>query len=587
MKSWRPPLTLTAAGTLPGTFHSIMPRSSLRLSGTLFALLGTGAAFAQMLVPFNNASPQQLVQTMLSGQGISVSNVTFNGQPATAINDQVGSFNGVQSNIGLDSGIVICTGKVEMIEGPNMFSGTTVSPASPNNTADPDLAFAVATQRCVAALEFDFIPTGDSIQFRFVFGSEEYPEYVCSQFNDAFGFFLSGPGINGPFTHQAVNLAVVPGTNVPVAINTVNPGTAGAFGTPSRCAAADPNWQSNSIYYVDNPEPNPFNPTTTVELDGFTVPLTARAAVQCGQTYHIKMVIAHGGDASLDSAVLIDAGSFSSSGAIAVSAATPMNDGTLTEGCGEAVITVTRPSTAGDAEIQLAYAGPGITAGDLQGALALVTIPDGAMHISFPISAVRDGQAEGPELLTITASYTSPCGYSVADTVQITLLDYTPMQLATQEQWLHCDRDSVLLEAQATGGLGNITLAWGANGLPDPFYAPGMEDGTYTVTATDQCPEHIQVQVLVHSGCTVWVPNVITPNNDGVNDAWVISGLARSGSSVRVFNRWGNLVYSSANYANNWKAKDLPDGTYFYEVIDGRSGKQLTGHLTVLRNGRP
>jgi len=54
-----------------------------------------------------------------------------------------------------------------------------------------------------------------------------------------------------------------------------------------------------------------------------------------------------------------------------------------------------------------------------------------------------------------------------------------------------------------------------------------------------------------------------------------------------VFNRWGNLVYSSANYANNWKAKDLPDGTYFYEVIDGRSGKQLTGHLTVLRNGRP
>ncbi|MBS1939856.1 MAG: gliding motility-associated C-terminal domain-containing protein, partial [Bacteroidetes bacterium] len=97
----------------------------------------------------------------------------------------------------------------------------------------------------------------------------------------------------------------------------------------------------------------------------------------------------------------------------------------------------------------------------------------------------------------------------------------------------------------------------------------------------------IQVQVLVHSGCTVWVPNVITPNNDGVNDAWVISGLARSGSSVRVFNRWGNLVYSSANYANNWKAKDLPDGTYFYEVIDGRSGKQLTGHLTVLRNGRP
>ncbi|MBP9081169.1 MAG: choice-of-anchor L domain-containing protein, partial [Flavobacteriales bacterium] len=305
------------------------------------------------LLPFNNAPPQQLVQNMLAGQGVSVSNVTFNGAPANTINDQVGSFNGTASNIGLDSGLVMCTGNVAVIQGPNLFGGATYSPSAPSNSADPDLGFFVNTQRCVAVLEFDFIPSGDSISFRFVFGSEEYPEYVCSQFNDVFGFFLSGPGINGPYSNQAMNIATVPGTNVPVAINTVNPGVPGMFGgSGSTCAASDPNWQANSVYYLDNIDPDPFfNPTTTVQFDGFTVPLTARAAVQCGETYHIKLAIAHATDGSLDSAVLIEAGSFSSSSSLTASVATPMNDGTLTEGCGEAVVTLTRPSGNGEALI--------------------------------------------------------------------------------------------------------------------------------------------------------------------------------------------------------------------------------------------
>src|SRR5690606_1612391 len=65
---------------------------------------------------------------------------------------------------------------------------------------------------------------------------------------------------------------------------------------------------------------------------------------------------------------------------------------------------------------------------------------------------------------------------------------------------------------------------------------------------------------------SISIPNVITPNSDGQNDTWVINGLYRGGSSVKVFNRWGNLVFSSANYANTWRGGGLPDGTYFYEV---------------------
>ena len=384
-------------GTQSIPVTEIMNRSQLQTVSLLSGcLLFIGATRAQLAVQ-NNLTPNELVNSILVGQGVTVSNVTFNGQPANTIHDQIGSFAGT-SNLGLANGVVLATGQVPEVVGPNMNTSLTVPPAFPVNTPDPDLAFIETMQHCVAVLEFDFIPTGDSISFRFVFGSEEYPEYVCSQFNDVFGFFLSGPGINGPFTNNAVNLGVLPGTQVPVAINTVNSGTPGVLGGGAYvCAASDPDWQSNSIYYVNNPEPNPFNPTTTVELDGFTVPIRARAAVQCGQVYHIKIAIAHAGDSSLDSAVFIEGGSFSSSGSLSVSVATPLNDGTLTEGCGEAIVTVERPSTEGDADIQLTYSGTGITADDLagselgRGSTFRFTIPRWPQDIS----AASDGEGEG------------------------------------------------------------------------------------------------------------------------------------------------------------------------------------------------
>ena len=563
-----------------------MNRSQLQTVSLLSGcLLFIGATRAQLAVQ-NNLTPNELVNSILVGQGVTVSNVTFNGQPANTIHDQIGSFAGT-SNLGLANGVVLATGQVPEVVGPNMNTSLTVPPAFPVNTPDPDLAFIETMQHCVAVLEFDFIPTGDSISFRFVFGSEEYPEYFCSQFNDLFGFFLSGPGINGPFTNNAVNLGVLPGTQVPVAINTVNSGTPGVLGGGAYvCAASDPDWQSNSIYYVNNPEPNPFNPTTTVELDGFTVPIRARAAVQCGQVYHIKIAIAHAGDSSLDSAVFIEGGSFSSSGSLSVSVATPLNDGTLTEGCGEAIVTVERPSTEGDADIQLTYSGTGITADDLAGSVAQVIIPDGSTNVTFPITAIRDQATEGDELLTINATWTSTCGSTLTDSVSLIIMDYTPMEITAEDLYLQCGTDSVPMSASVFGGLGEVSLDWGNAGLGSPIHVPGLENATYTVTATDQCPESASLEVHVNSGCDIVIPNVITPNADGLNDAWVINGLYRSGSSVKVFNRWGNMVFSSANYANNWRGAGLPDGTYFYEVIDGRTAQRLTGSLTILSNGR-
>ena len=130
----------------------------------------------------------------------------------------------------------------------------------------------------ICILEFDFVPQGPEIKFEYVFASEEYPEFVDSDFNDVFGFFLSGPGILGDYSNSAKNIAVIPNTTTPISINNVNSGL-------------------NSAYYVSN------TGGSTIQYDGFTTVLTAKSEVQCGLTYHIKLAIADVQDNIFDSAV--------------------------------------------------------------------------------------------------------------------------------------------------------------------------------------------------------------------------------------------------------------------------------------------
>ncbi len=542
---------------------------------------GVGAN-AQPLTSQNTLTPEQLVNTVLLGQGVGAINVLFNGQPANTVTDQIAAYTTGTSNLGIGNGMVMATGRAQVVDGGINWPDLFLPPAHPRNTPDPDLTIIMGTdvQKGVNVLEFDFIPTGDSIHFRFVFGSEEYPEYVCTPYNDGFGFFLSGPGISGAFSNGAVNLALVPGTNVPVAINTVNSGVPGIIGgNAATCAASDPNWQANSIYYVDN------TGGSSVQLNGFTVPLEAKGAVQCGQVYHIKLAIANATDNARDSAVLIEGGSFASPGGVAIHVSTPDGSGTITEGCAPAVVTITRSNTTLGDTIPLSYGGAGITPGDLANAPGQVVLPPGTASISFPLQAVRDGQQEGAEEVVITAIWTSPCGYTDTATSAVGIREYQPMVLTAQDIHLDCDRDSVALNVGVSGGLGNVYMDWGAAGHGPTVYATGMEDGSYAVTATDQCPESASAVIRVFSGCELHIPNVITPNGDGKNDHWQIGMRASGGYAVRVFNRWGQEVFSSPNYGNDWSARNLPDGTYFY-IVSGALGKEYTGHLTVLDNGR-
>ncbi|HPI86276.1 MAG TPA: choice-of-anchor L domain-containing protein, partial [Bacteroidales bacterium] len=134
-----------------------------------------------------------MVQEILIGGGVETFNIVYTGN-----NISRGKFWGGPGNIGIEEGIILTSGAVTVAPGPNN-SGSAGS--NSGQGSDPDLVLLSGTSindRCL--LEFDFIPQSTVVTFKYCFGSEEYHEYV-DQFNDAFGFFISGPGISGPYSN--------------------------------------------------------------------------------------------------------------------------------------------------------------------------------------------------------------------------------------------------------------------------------------------------------------------------------------------------------------------------------------------------
>ena len=236
---------------------------------------------ALMVTNFNQGvAPADLVATIL-GAGVTASNIRY-----TGTNESAGRFAGGTGIIGFECGIILSSGNANFVIGPN----TSDSRGQSNGTAgDADLAQIVAPDTTFDAciLEFDFIPNTDVLTFQYVFASDEYNEFVRAGVNDVFAFFLNG-----------VNVALLPGTNIPVSIDTVN------GGNPLGTNPANPQFFRNN-------DPSDGTPTIDTEMDGLTVVLTVTANVRAGQVNHIKLAISDSGDSIFDSNVFIRAGSFS------------------------------------------------------------------------------------------------------------------------------------------------------------------------------------------------------------------------------------------------------------------------------------
>ena len=256
------------------------------------AIAMSGSCFGQVITqPY--ATVEEYVTNVLLGEGVTVSNITYTGGIS-----QLGLLEEGLGTFSVDDGLMLNTDNALCFDACVDCLGAGNDPDLLNvaNSVPPLIgqSFNVSSVNDLCVVEFDFEAGGDSISFNYVFGSDEYLTYVNTQYNDIFAFFLSGPGLSGPysapagFPDGAINIAEIPDTDGwPITISSVNNVT-------------------NPQFYVDNPG------QTGICTNGYTTTFTAKAAVQCGETYHIKLAIADGSDTALESFVVLEAGSFSS-----------------------------------------------------------------------------------------------------------------------------------------------------------------------------------------------------------------------------------------------------------------------------------
>ncbi len=410
----------------------------------LFILITINGNAQLLISPGQTAT--QLVQKLV-GTGVTVINPTLS--CATIAN---GTFVG-SSNIGIDSGIVMTSGRAATVTSGVGVNGAASLGASMDNNLPGDAQLTAISNSptfdaCI--LEFDFLPQGDTIKFDYVFSSEEYFGFSCSPFNDVFGFFISGPGITG-----SKNLAIIPNTTIPITVNsTTNPTVTGA-GNTALCNSMGPG-SPFSIYFINN------SAGSTVTHGGFTTIFQAISQVQPCQQYHLKLAIADGQDHILDSGVWLKAGSLTSNN-ISI---TPFGGGGLTNpepycvrGCLPGHFTFTRPvGLPTPLTIKYQIAGTAVNGVDYTLIPDSVVIPSGQKTITRVINAVPVFPAAGPKKVKLRVYNPYSCSAPVViDSAELTIYDSIYVKMLTHDTSI-CIGETINLDAE---GDNMLTFKWG------------------------------------------------------------------------------------------------------------------------------
>ncbi len=375
--------------------------------------------------------------------------------------------------MGMPNGIVLSSGLVEELENDEAFFASTILGAP----GDPDLdAISPITSNDACVLEFDVYAATDELLFRYVFGSEEYPGFVGTNFNDIFAFFISGPGLT-PNT----NIAVLADGTTPVSINTVND-------DPAVGVSIDP--VSGEVIYNDN------DGGQSITFGGYTSVMTARADVIPCNYYHLKLAIADRGDSSFDSGVFLadlQAGLPDLQLVFDINSAN--GDNILVEECSNndyIIATLTNPDpTPITYYIQLE--------GDIDEDLDLVTpIPDslvappGTTTVQIPFVPTSDGLAEGVEHFGLQIFAVYQCDTVVYDSVSVSIYDEIDIH-TSQDTFYVCPGTSTVLDV---GGGTAYTWTWPISGeldnpnLTNPTLTPSQSGWIYVdgiINANSSC----------------------------------------------------------------------------------------------------
>jgi gliding motility-associated-like protein len=400
----------------------------------------------------NNFNATQLAES-LAGSGVTISNAILN-CPNTAS----GIFSNAPNALGLEDGIVLTCGSVLDVRNAN--AGVNAS-SSNNAPGDFDLTALIAatnpnlvsTDACV--LEFDAEVLGDSLTFNYVFGSEEYNEYVCSNFNDVFGFFVTGANPSGP-AYVRQNVALIPGTTTAVAINSVNNGNVGASGM-----ASTPGCNIGNAAFFNGVVPS-------IVYDGNTVALRSKINTVPCTIYNFKLGVADGtptgsNDQSFDSGVFIEAGSFTSL-PVTLASSTVLGSGFVNavEGCVDG-----RFSFELNQALNIDYGIKFLISGTANNGVDYILIEDsitffaGDTVVDVFISPINDALTEGNE--TVKLYLLNPCTNLPFDSAELNIIDLIPFNLNVSKDTI-CPGETITFNATIAGDDNNLAVySWTPN----------------------------------------------------------------------------------------------------------------------------
>jgi len=479
----------------------------------------------------------------LIGPGLTVSNMTINCDP-----NGYGTFsNGLATNIGINNGIILTTGLASEANAGGLGSASDAQYCAGTIGNDPQLnSLEPLADYDACILEFDIFAECSQLTIQFVFASEEYPEFVGSGYNDAFGFFVTGPNpAGGNYTNY--NIAQLPNGSI-VSIDNVNATT-------------------NSGYYVSNNG-------TSISYDAFTTVITYNLSVTPCANYHFKLAIADAGDCAYNSAVFIDFLQCTNPWVVNTSstpANCPTNDGTATAtasggtgpftyswnttpvqttstatglapgtytctvndglSCTPAqTITVTVGSTGSNPTVTVTPAAPTICAGGPGTSLTASGASTYSWSPSTGLSATTGATvtANPSVTTTYTVTGTAACGVGTAD-VTVTV---NPLPVVTPASNSPvCTNGTLNLSVNTTAG---ATYAWtGPNGFSSSSQNPSIgsvttaASGVYTVTVTaNGCSASQTINVSVINCCLInnMTANISAPNCGSTSGTYDVTG---------------------------------------------------------------
>ena len=464
--------------------------------------------FLAQLSVFPNGNANALVNTIV-GSGIQITNAQIQCGSGNS-----GTFVSSSTNLGIGSGIILSTGSVFNAIGPNDDPGQSNNGTNCPFSTDPQLTSIVNNANydgCI--LQFDIVPACSTLNINYVFASEEYPEYVNSQYNDVFGFFISGPNPSGG-NYNNFNIARLQ-NGTQVAINNINNGT----NNTGPCM--------NCNYYVNNGD-GTVSGGATIQFDGFTTPLTAAANVVPCSTYHLKLAIADAGDCDWDSGVFLAYHGLtcppSQVPAVNVSA-TPV----LCGNDGSASVNVT----------------------NYTGTPTYQWSPGGATTSS--ISNLTPGT------YTCVVGFLTPCPYTETVTAVVTGTQVINSQMSSTPST--CGSASGTATANVNGGTGPYTFSWSTNPPQTSATASGLIPGTYSVTIQDNNNCSVTQTVTV----TNFQPTL------NLNDSILTSTCGQSNGSIYISQPVGGTAPYNFLWSNGQITDDISSllpGNYSLTVTD-------------------